>query len=227
MWALINSDNEVEEIIRFPKTLVIDDIKHPKTIFNTWTWEQLNAIGIYEVIDNGQKGQDFFEYTSQATYTFNADDNNVTTSYTITEKNLDDVNEVWSQEEIDNGQAPDGTSADDPKLDIDGNQMVTVGLKTQAKEQAKRTANSLISRFNWLVERSIYDSSKTIPTAVSNYVSSIRQDCDDIETSIENCNNLDELKALYTDTVNSDGDITQINRINRWTDDDTVKEYIR
>ena len=227
MWALINSDNEIEEIIRFPKTLTIDNIKHPRTIFNTWTWEQLNAIGIYEVIDNGTKGNDKFEYTSQATYTFNADDNNVTTSYTITEKALDDVNEVWSQEEIDDGQAPDGTSANDPKLDIDGNQMVTVGLKTQAKEQAKRTANSLISRFNWLVERSIYDSSKTIPSAVSTYVAAIRTDCNDIETAIDNASDMTAFKALYTDTVNSDGEVTQINRINRWTDDDTVKTYIR
>jgi hypothetical protein len=232
MWALINSDNEIEEIIRFPKTLTIDNIKHPRTIFNTWTWEQLNAIGIYEVIDNGTKGNDKFEYTSQPTYTFNADDDNVTTSYTITEKGLDDVNEVWSQEEIDDGQAPDGTSANDPKLDIDGNQMVTVGLKTQAKEKAKRTANSLISRFNWLVERSIYDSSKTIPTAVSSYVSSIRQDCTDIETAIDDASNLNEFKALYQDTYNydDDGEITSVDtvaRINRWTNDNTVKEYIR
>jgi hypothetical protein len=227
MWALINSDNEVEEIIRFPKTLTIDNIKHPRAIFKTWTWEQLNTIGIYEVIDNGTKGDDKFEYTSQATYTFNADDDNVTTSYTITEKALDDVNEVWSQEEIDDGQAPDGTSANDPKLDIDGNQMVTVGLKTQAKEQAKRTANSLISRFNWLVERSIYDSSKTIPGAVSTYVASIRTDCAEIETAIDDASDITAFKALYIDTVNSDGEVTQINRINRWTNDNTVKEYIR
>jgi len=34
-------------------------------------------------------------------------------------------------------------------------------------------------------------------------------------------------KALYTDTVNSDGEVTQVARVNRWTDDDTVKTYIR
>ena len=232
MWALINSDNSIAEIIRFPRNITINDVQHSRKIFTSWSWADLNAIGIYEVIDNGQKGQDFFEYTSQPTYTFNADDNNVTTSYTITEKALDDVNEVWSQEEIDDGQAPDGTSANDPKLDIDGNQMVTVGLKTQAKEQAKRTANSLISRFNWLVERSIYDSSKAIPSAVSTYVAAIRTDCGDIETAIDGASDMTAFKALYQDTYNydSDGEITSVNtvaRVNRWTDDDTVKTYIR
>ena len=34
-------------------------------------------------------------------------------------------------------------------------------------------------------------------------------------------------KALYADTVNSDGEITQVNRINRWTSDSTVQDYIR
>ena len=213
MWALINSDNEVEEIIRFPKTLVIDDIKHPRTIFNTWTWEQLNAIGIYEVIDNGTKGNDNFEYTSQATYTFNADDDNVTTSYTITEKALDDSDAVDE----------DGNNI----TDADGNQVINYGLKTQAKEQAKRTANSLISRFNWLVERSIYDSSKTIPSAVSTYVASIRTDCVEIETAIDDASNLNEFKALYQDTYNDDGTVDTVARINRWTNENTVKEFIR
>ena len=213
MWALINSDNEVEEIIRFPRTLTIDNIKHPKTIFNTWTWEQLNAIGIYEVIDNGTKGNDNFEYTSQATYTFNTDDNNVTTSYTITEKALEDSNAVDE----------DGNNI----TDAEGNQVINYGLKTQAKEQAKKTANSLISRFNWLVERSIYDSSKTIPSAVSTYVASIRTDCAEIETAIDDASNLNEFKALYQDTYNDDGTVDTVARINRWTNENTVKEYIR
>ena len=213
MWALINSDNEVEEIIRFPRTLTIDNIKHPRTIFNTWTWEQLNAIGIYEVIDNGQKGNDKFEYTSQPTYTFSSKNKNITTSYTITEKALDDSNAV--DEEGNN------------ILDQDGNQVINYGLKTQAKEQAKRTANSLIGRFNWLVERSIYDSSKAIPSAVSTYVASIRTDCGEIETAIDDASDMTAFKALYTDTVNSDGEVTQINRINRWTNENTVKEYLR
>ena len=215
MWGYVK-DNKVEEIIRFPRTFIDteNNIKHPRAIFNTWTWEQLNAIGLYEVVDSGSKGNDKFEYTSQAQYSFSSKNKNITTSYTITEKALDD----------ENAKNEDGSDMKDP---ITGEQVINYGLKTQAIEQTKRTANSLISRFNWLVERSIYDSSKTIPKKLSDYVSSIRQDCSDIETAVTNCKTLDEFKALYDNTYNEDGTIKTQNRMGRWTDDKTVKEYIR
>ena len=213
MWGYVK-DNKVKEIIRFPRTFIdTDNIKHPRAIFNTWTWEQLNTIGLYEVIDNGTKGNDMFEYTSQPTYTFSSKNKNITTSYTITEKALDDTE----------AKDEDGKNI----LDEDGNKVMNYGLKTQAIEQTKRTANSLISRFNWLVERSIYDSSKTIPKELSDYVSSIRADSDAIETAVTNCKTLDELKELYNDEYNEDETIKTQNRMGRWTDDKTVKEYIR
>ena len=212
MWGLVK-DNKVEEIIRFPKTMVIDDIKHPRAIFNTWTWEQLNTIGIYEVVDSGKKADNRFEYQSQAEYSYSSKNKNITTSYTITEKALDD-SEAKDQ---------DGKNI----LDNDGNKLINYGLKTQAIEQTKRTANSLISRFNWLVERSIYDSSKTIPDAVKTYVASIRADSDAIETAVKGVTTLKKFKALYDNEYNEDGTIKTQNRMGRWTDDKTVKEYLR
>jgi len=213
MWALINDDNSINEIIRFPRSITINNVKHPRAIFTKWSWSELNAIGIYEVLDNGVKGNNKFEYTSQPTWTFNKTKKNVSSSYTITEKALDD-SEVKDK---------DGKNI----LDLDGNNLINYGLKTLAKERAKQQANSFISRFNWLVERSIYDSSKAIPDAVKTYVASIRTDCSDIETAIDGATTMTKFKALYQDTVNSDGEVTEINRINRWTDDKTIKEYIR
>ena len=212
MWGLVK-DNKVEEIIRFPKTMVIDDIKHPRAIFNTWTWEQLNTIGIYEVVDSGKKADNRFEYQSQAEYSYSSKNKNITTSYTITEKALDD-SEAKDQ---------DGKNI----LDNDGNKLINYGLKTQAIEQTKRTANSLISRFNWLVERSIYDSSKTIPDAVKTYVASIRADSDAIETAVKGVTTMKKFKELYQDTYKEDGSVDTVARINRWTNDKTVKEYLR
>jgi hypothetical protein len=78
-----------------------------------------------------------------------------------------------------------------------------------------------------LVERSIYDSSKAIPDAVKTYVTAIRKDCDDIETAIDNASDMAAFKALYTDEFNSDGSVKTVNRINRWTTDTTVIDYIR
>ena len=209
MWGYVK-DNKVKEIIRFPRTFIdTDNIKHPRAIFNTWTWEQLNTIGLYEVVDSGSKGNDKFEYTSQAQYSFSSKNKNIITSYTITEKALDDTE----------AKDEDGKNI----LDEDGNKVMNYGLKTQAIEQTKRTATSLISRFNWLVERSIYDSSKTIPDAVKSYVESIRADSDAIETAVTNCKTLDELKELYNDEYNEDETIKTQNRMGRWTDYKTVK----
>jgi hypothetical protein len=147
MWAYIK-DNKIEEIIARPKDMVIDDVRHSRRIFTAWTWDELNAIGIYTV-EPGTQGDDRFEITSSPTYTYSASGKKVTTAYTTSDRALDDAN------------AKDGSGND--LKDAEGNQVIDYGLKTLAKNQCKITANGLIARFNWLVERSIYDSSKAIP----------------------------------------------------------------
>ena len=211
MWAYIK-DNKIEEIIARPKDIVIDDVRHSRRIFTAWTWDELNAIGIYTV-EPGTQGDDRFEITSQPTYTFDSSNKKVTTKYTTSDKALDDAN----------AKNEDGSDM----KDADGNQVINYGLKTLAKNQCKINAKELIGRFNWLVERSIYDSSKAIPDAVKTYVTAIRKDCTDIETDITNASDMDAFKALYTDELNSDGSVKTVARIYRWTSDSTVKEYIR
>ena len=210
MWAYIK-DNKIEEIIARPKDMVIDDIRHSRRIFTAWTWDELNAIGIYTV-EAGAQGDDRFEITSNPTYTFDSSNKKVTTKYTTSDKALDDAN---AKDE----------SGNDLK-DAEGNQVIDYGLKTLAKNHCKITANGLIARFNWLVERSIYDSSKAIPDAVNTYVAEIRTECTDIETAITNASDMTAFKALYADELNSDGSVKTVNRINRWTSDSTVKDYI-
>ena len=216
MWAYIK-DNKIEEIIARPKDMVIDDVRHSRRIFTAWTWDELNAIGIYTV-EAGTQGDDRFEITSSPTYTYSASGKKVSTSYTKTDRALDDAN------------AKDGSGND--LKDAEGNQVIDYGLKTLAKNQCKITANGLIARFNWLVERSIYDSSKAIPDAVKTYVAAIRTDCADIETAITNASDMAAFKALYQDIYNydSDGEIESVKtvaRVNRWTSESTVKTYIR
>jgi len=211
MWAYIK-DNKIEEIISIPKDIVIDNVRHSRRIFTAWTWDELNAIGIYTV-EPGTRGDDRFEITSNPTYAFDSGNNKVTTTYTTTDKALADANVVDE----------DGNNV----LDADGNKIINKGLKTQAKEEAKKTAHGLIKRFGWLVQRVTMDSSATIPSAVTTYCAAIRTDCGDICTAIDNASDMDGFKALYADTVNSEGVVTQVNRINRWTTDSTVTDYIR
>ena len=212
MWALIK-DNKIEQIYQRPKSLVIGEVRYPSNMFTKYTDAEKAAIGIYPVEDSGTKGNDRFEYTSQATYTWSASDKKVTTSYTITEKSLIDIEQ---KDESGNNI-----------LDEKGNKTYNYGLKSIAKEKAKQQANNLISRFNWLVERSIYDSSKTIPSAVGTYVGDIKTDCATIEAAIDGASDMAAFKKLYEWEYNEDGSVKTIAPIHKWSDDYDVKQYVR
>jgi hypothetical protein len=212
MWALIK-DNKIEQIYQRPKSLVLGEVRYPSNMFTKYTDAEKAAIGIYPIEDSGTKGDDRFEYTSQATYTWSASDKKVTTSYTITEKSLVDV-------EIKDG---DGNSI----LDEKGNKTYDYGLKTKAKNLAKQRANNYIKQFNWLVERSIYDSSKPIPDVVKTYVAAIKTDCTNIEIAIDNASDMAAFKKLYEWEYNEDGSVKTIAPIQNWSDDYDVKTYIR
>ena len=188
MWALIQ-DDKIKRIITYPTNIEIDNVRHSSKIFNAWTWDELNAIGIYQVIP-ASRGDDRFEQTTNQTFTFDASKKQVTMSYTITDKPLADI-------------------------------------KALAISQVNREANMLIKRFNWLVERSIYDSSKAIPDAVKTYVTAIRNNAATIETAITNASDMDAFKALYVEEINSDGSIKTQAKIYDWTSDSTVTAYIR
>ena len=118
MWAYIK-DNKIEQIYQRPKSLVLGEVRYPSNMFTKYTDAEKAAIGIYPVEDSGTKGDDRFENTSQATYTWSASDKKVTTSYTITEKSLVDTE---AKDESGNNI-----------LDEKGNKTYNYGLKTLAK----------------------------------------------------------------------------------------------
>ena len=212
MWAYIK-DNKIEQIYQRPKSLVIGEVRYPSNMFTKYTDAEKAAIGIYPVEDTGTKGDSRFENTSGPTYTWSASDKKVTTSYTITEKSLVDV------------EAKDNSGNN--ILDEKGNKIYIYGLKTLAKDTAKKQANHYISRFNWLVERSIYDSSKAIPDAVKTYVAAIKTDCAEIETAIDNASDMAAFKKLYDWEYNTDGSVKTIAPIHNWSDDYDVQQYVR
>ena len=212
MWAYIK-DNKIEQIYQRPKSLVLGEVRYPSNMFTKYTDVEKAAIGIYPVEDSGTKGDGRFENTSQATYTWSASDKKVITSYTITAKSLVDTE---AKDESGNNI-----------LDEKGNKTYNYGLKTQAKNLAKQQANDFIARFNWLVERSIYDSSKAIPNAVKTYVAAIKTDCANIETAIDNASDMAAFKKLYDWEYNSDGTVKTVAPIQNWSDDYDVKTYIR
>jgi len=109
-----------------------------------------------------------------------------------TAKTLTDTNEV-----DENG---------DPLLDENGDQVVTLGVKSVLKAQEKATAGSLLAKYDWYVIRKA-ETSKAIPTAIKTYRTAVRTACLTRETEIDDCADTAALVTLYESTE-KDGVVT-------------------
>jgi len=182
MWALVE-DNEITKIINKPKGLVIGDTRHSRKIFELWTNEEREAIGIYEVIfdDSNKKDEAYYMNTNQS---FDYADGEVTASYgTATPKKLED----------ENATNDDGS----PMLDADGNQVVTKGLKSQKKEIIKSQASGLLTPTDWYVLKATDVEDYSVPSAVSTFRANVRTRSNEMETAIDNASDVDALATLY------------------------------
>ena len=178
MWALVE-DNEITKLINKPKGLVIGDTRHSRKIFELWTNEEREAIGIYEVIfdDSNKKDEAYYMNTNQS---FDYADGEVTASYgSATPKELDDV--------------------------TDENDNVTKGLKSQKKDIIKEQASGLLAPTDWYVLKAIDVEDYSVPSAVSTFRTNVRTRSNEMETAIDNASDVDALKALYEYTEQADG----------------------
>ena len=110
MWALVE-DNEVSKVFPRPKAITIGENQYPQNIFSVWSSEELEAIGIYEVvIDNtNYKNPEYYINTNQS---FDFADDTVTASYgTATAQALDELK--TNHKEVINSQAGSLLSATD------------------------------------------------------------------------------------------------------------------
>ena len=95
----------------------------------------------------------------------------------------------------------------DAILDEDGNQMVTLGLKSIWVAQTKTTANSKLASSDWYVTRKA-ETDEAIPSAITTYRSAVRTASGTIETAINGCADLDAFKSLFVVPTDSDGEPT-------------------
>ena len=99
---------------------------------------------------------------------------NIDGSWTSTAKNLDDV-----------------TATND-----DGEEVTTLGLKSQWIARTKETANSLLASTDWqVIAKSERD--RDIDSGVATYRAAVISKCASIETAITNAADLDAFKALF------------------------------
>ena len=98
----------------------------------------------------------------------------------------------------------------DPLLDENGDQVVTLGVKSILKAQEKVTAGALLAPYDWYVVRKA-EKSTAIPTAITTYRDAIRTACNTRETEIDNCADTAALVTLYGVTTDSDGKFVKYN----------------
>ena len=182
MYAIVEN-NQITQYINFPKSVVIGDVRYPAKIFELWSQSEKEAIGIYEIVVDTTNYKDpaYYNNTNEQ-YTFA--DNQVTKSWgTATAKRLEDENAV-----DENG---------DPVLDDDGVQLINYGLKTEKKRIVKQQASGLLEKTDWHNHKALDDDTYTIPDNVKTYRANVRSKSNEMETQIDACTTVDELKTLY------------------------------
>ena len=220
MWARIESNKIVEYYDR-KQSIVLNNVRYSSQIFTIWTDAQRKDLGILPIVISGSHLDTKYYIEKNHSDAIAGDGNSVIRTIGVKEadKALADVNEVWTQGDIDGGYAPDGTSANDPKLDKDGNQVVTRGLKYNAIQKVKAQQAGYLSETDWYIIRKA-DAGTAIPSNIQTWRNAIRSDATEIETAITNAADMDAFIALHTDTYKTvDGQqvIDVVARVNRWT----------
>ena len=197
MYALVE-DNKIKQIITNPKAMVIGDVRYPAKIFQLWSQSELNAIGIYEVITDStnKKDEAYYNNTNEE---YNFANGQATRSWgTATPRRLEDS--LWTQEDSDNGDLPSDKSVGDVKIE---------GLKTEKKRIVKKQASGLLAPTDWYVVKATEVADYNVPENITTFRADVRSKSNEMETQIDACNNVDELKQLYEYTKQEDETITR------------------
>ena len=186
MYAIVK-DNNITQLITNPKSIVIGDVRYPAKIFELWSKDELNAIGIYEVITDSTNKKDEAYYIN-TNEQYNYSDGQVTKSWgTATPRRLEDESGV----------------------DDEGNEFTNYGLKTEKKRIVKQQASGLLAPTDWYVIKANEVADYSVPENITTFRADVRSKSNEMETQIDACNNVDELETLYTYTRQEDGTITR------------------
>ena len=196
MFALVESGS-ITKMLNGNKGIQIGDLKYPRAIYTLWTEAERNAIGIYtvEYDDSNKKDEKWYINTDQS-YAFA--DNKVTASYgSATAKKHADT--TWTQQQIDDGDAPDGADTDTVAVE---------GLKTILIRQVKGSAEGELNRTDWYITRKS-EKNTAIPSAITTHRDAVRSKQAAMETAITNASDTPALETLYTYTQQEDGTVTR------------------
>ena len=196
MFAVVESGS-ITSMPRGNKGIQIGDVKHPASIFTVWTEAQRNAIGVYTVeIDETNRKDENFYINTNITYAFGS--GKVTGSYgTATAKALEDS--LYTSQDKTDGLIPSDKDVGDVKAE---------GLKTQYKKKFNTEAAGLLAKTDWYVIKAADVDSYSVPDNIKTYREAVRTKVNSMETSIDNCSDVDALITLLTYETDSNGKIT-------------------
>ena len=198
MFALVDkSDNSITRMLNGNKGITIGDNQYPKAIFTLWTEAERNAINIYTItIDESKRKDETWYMNTNLTYAF--DGTNATASYgDATAKAHADT--TWTQQQIDDGDAPDGADTDTVAIE---------GLKTVLIRQVKTQAEDELNKTDWYITRKS-EKNTAIPSAITTHRDAVRSKQDSMCTAITNASDTPALETLYTYTKQVDGSMTR------------------
>ena len=104
-------------------------------------------------------------------------------------------------------------------LNDEGNQIVTLGLKSQYKAKTKTTAASLLAPTDWQVIKAAEVADYTVPANITTYRAAVRTASNTIEAAIDGAANLDAFIALFDAPVDSDSVPTGNAPMHNWPDE--------
>ena len=196
MFAVVESGS-ITSMPRGNKGVKIGDYNYPPAAFTLWTEAERNAVGIYTVeIDNTNLKDNKWYINTNITYAFGS--GKVTGTYgTATARAHADTK--WTQEEIDDGDAPTGA---------DTNTVKDEGLKTKLIRNIKESAEIILNKTDWYITRKA-EKSTAIPSSITTHRDAVRTKQASMETAITNAADTPALETLYTYTKQEDNSYTR------------------
>jgi hypothetical protein len=193
MYALVENGSIVKHL-KGNKGLTIGEYQYSRDIFTKWTNEERVAIGVYPVrIDTTNKKDEEYYINTDITYAVSG--NEVVGSYgTPTAKPLNNILFVEGDE------IPSDKAVGDIKQH---------GLKEGKIQIVKQQAAGLLAPTDWHVVKATEVADYSVPSDIATYRANVRAKSNEMESMINACGTVEDLKVLYTYTEDQNGVVSR------------------
>ena len=153
-----------------------DGTRHPSN-WQIWSVEEKIAHGITEIVQESHPDSRLYTWSYNADGTVNS-----------TPKSLDDYGVVRVVDEH--------TGETEPVLDDQGNQRISLGVKSILKQTVDVQQGSLLDQTDWYITRRS-DTGKAVPAGIKDWRDSIRASGDAMCEAIDAAADTDAISALF------------------------------